>query len=238
MGVRGRAGGLTTCPRTVTISAIRVKLEGLVLGLNQDETLGREMATGRADPTVALVSVVKALEPLKEPDRQWVLHAAASKWSLGPVVGSPAVLQQTENGGRSAASIGMPSADVQSALSKKDVRAFIRAKKPATDVQRVACLVYFLTQTTGQPGASAKEIGQAHTDSGASKMNMARAIDNATRRSKYLSVRDGRQKQLTTLGEDVVDVLPDQSKVKELESAGKARGAKRARENARRKKKV
>jgi hypothetical protein len=196
------------------------------------------MASGKADPTVALVSVVKALEPLKDDDRRWVLQAAATKWSLTTVATSPALPQQIGNIGISAPAAGMPSVDVQTALSSRNVRSFVRMKQPSSDVQRVACLVYFLTHTTGQQGFSAKEIGDAHTDSGASKINISRAVDNATRRSKYLSVRDGRQKQLTKLGEDVVAALRDQSKVAELESAARTRGAKRGAKKARRKKKA
>jgi hypothetical protein len=182
------------------------------------------MDAKKADPTTALVAVIKALEPLKEPDRQWVLQSAASKFN--------ATIQQHagagNNGGTTtpAGSGGAP-AGVQSSIAKKDPRAFIRIKKPSTDVQRVACLGYYLSQTTGKHGFTSKEVTQAHTDSGGSAINMTRALDNATRGSNYLSNRGPREKQLTTLGEDVVNALPDQAAVKAVEESGKRGGKKR-----------
>jgi hypothetical protein len=183
------------------------------------------MDAKKADPTTALVAVIKALESLKESDRQWVLQSAASKFN--------ATIQQHAGAGNSGGTTtpaggGSAPADVQSAITKKDARAFIRIKKPSTDVQRVACLGYYLSQTTGQHGFSSKDVAKAHTDSGGSAINMTRALDNATRASKYLSNRGKREKQLTTLGEDVVNALPDQAAVNAVEEAGKrGRGGKK-----------
>ncbi len=119
---------------------------------------------------------------------------------------------------------------MQTAITRKDPRAFIRLKKPTTDVQRVACLGYYLVQTTGQQGFTSKAISTAHTDSGGSNVNITRALDNATRAAKYLSNRGPREKQLTTLGEDVVNALPDQAAVKAVEAAAKGgRGGKKGR---------
>ncbi|MDE2229765.1 MAG: hypothetical protein KGL11_12095 [Alphaproteobacteria bacterium] len=183
------------------------------------------MAGKKQDATNALVIVVKALDPLPDAEKQWVLQSAASRWSLniqaaGAGAGRP---QPGAAAGVIAAVTGAPTADVESAIAKKDARAFIRIKRPITDVQRVACLGYFLVQTTGQHGFSSKDIGKAHTESGGPNINMTRALDNATRQSKYLSRRSAKEKQLTTLGEDVVLALPDQQAVKEAEAAEKSR---------------
>ena len=186
------------------------------------------MATKKTDSTTVLVTVVGALELLHdEKDRQWVLQSAASKFNV--------TLQMPDTGGQggSGGALGAGvTADVQSAITKKDVRAFIRIKKQATDVQRVACLGYYLVHTTGQPGFTSKDVATAHTNSGGSKINLTRAIDNATRRSKYISARSGREKQLTTLGEDVVNALPDQEGVKTIEAdakSGRGKKGKKAR---------
>jgi hypothetical protein len=98
-------------------------------------------------------------------------------------------------------------------------------KRPETDVQRVACLGYYLVHTTNKPGFSSKEVIQANTDSGGpSNINFTRALDNATRRSRYLSNRGPKEKQLTTLGEDVVVALPDQAAVGAIEAETRGRG--------------
>jgi hypothetical protein len=172
------------------------------------------MATKKTDPTTALVTVISALESLQdEKDRQWVLQSAASKFNV--TLQTPNAGGAGGNGGSSGAGVA---ADIQAAIAKKDPRAFIRIKRPVTDVQRVACLGYYLVHTTGQPGFTSKDVATAHTDSGGSRINLPRALDNATRRSKYISVRSGREKQLTTLGEDVVNALPDQDAVATIEA--------------------
>jgi|SRR5208282_476611 hypothetical protein len=188
------------------------------------------MAAKKNDATGALVAVIAALEPLNDADRHWVLQSAASKFALTVETaagGGPA----STNTVTATPPVGTATAaDVQAAITRKDARAFIRLKKPTTDVQRVACIGYYLVQTTGQPGFASKAISTAHTDSGGSKINMTRALDNATRKAKYLSSRGPREKQLTTLGEDVVDALPDQVAVKTIEAAAKgARGGKKGR---------
>lgn len=178
------------------------------------------MPTKKQDSTSALVTVVKALEGLVDAERSWVLNSAASRWTLTlPAPSGPAPSANLSAGNSSANKNG----DVQQVIAKKDARAFIRIKRPVTDIQRVACLGYFVMETTGQQGFSSKEIGQANIDSGGTKINLPRALDNATRRAKYLSSRGGNSKQLTTLGEDVVDALPDQQAVSELEAAAKVR---------------
>jgi hypothetical protein len=125
--------------------------------------------------------------------------------------------------------------DVEAAIAKKDARTFIRLKRPATDVQRVACLGYFIVRTTNNRGFSSKEVSNAHTDSGGSSINMTRALDNATRGAKYLSNRSPKEKQLTTLGEDVVLALPDQQVVKDVEAAARRRGAGRTKKKQKKK---
>ncbi len=181
------------------------------------------MATKKTDATAALVTVIDALESLQEEkDRQWVLQSAASKFD---------VTLQVPSAGGAGTTVGLSgasgTADVRTAIEKKNVRDFIRIKKPVTDVQRVACLGYYLVHTTGQPGFTSKDVSVAHTDSGGSKINLTRALDNATRQSKYISNRLGREKQLTTLGEDVVNALPNQEAVKAVEAeVKKPRGRK------------
>ena len=188
------------------------------------------MGAKKNDSTHALVAVIGALDPLKESDRQWVLQSAASKFVV--------TIQATTTGGQAGAGAansatspslaGTGTTDVQATITRKDPRAFIRLKRPATDVQRVACLGYYLAQTTGEPGFTSKAISTAHTDSGGSQINLPRALDNATRGAKYLSNRGPREKQLTTLGEDVVNALPDQAAVKAVEATAKGgRGGKK-----------
>jgi hypothetical protein len=182
------------------------------------------MAAKAGDATEALVTVVKALEALSDSDRQWVLVSAASKYTMA----SPVTQVGTGPTGAGATTL-LPAlaGNAQAALAKKDPRAFIRAKKPTTDIQRVACLGYYIMQTTGNLGFTSKDVAKANTDSGEGSFNLPRAMDNATRAAKYISNRGPREKQLTALGEDVVNALPDQATVKTVEDSSKARRVKK-----------
>lgn len=178
------------------------------------------MSASKADSTAALVAVVKALEPLTEHERSWVLQSAATRWGnaapISPISGQGTGAQLPPTG-----SLLSASGDTQSALASQNVRSFVRLKQPANDVQRVACLVYFLTHTQNKLGFTSKEITQAHTDSGGSAINMTRALDNATRQTRYLSSRGRKEKQLTPLGEDAVNALPSQEAVRGLGAGSK-----------------
>lgn len=49
---------------------------------------------------------------------------------------------------------------------------------------------------------------------------MSRAVNNATNQSRYLAAAGHGRKQITALGEDVVNALPDQDAVKAVEQQG------------------
>lgn len=188
------------------------------------------MLSVERDPVGALVSVMRILEPLDLAGRQWVLQSAASRWNLS--------IQDVEVNAGEHLNRPVPSPrpdvidDGQSAIDKKDIRAFIRSKRPVSDVQRVACFGFFIQRTKSLQGFTSKDIAETHTESGGSSFDVKRALDNATRQSMYLSNRANREKQLTMLGEDVVAALPNQELVKQIESEAKERGERRVRKKS------
>lgn len=196
------------------------------------------MATKRKNPADALKLVIAAVDSLDVNGKQWVLQSAASLWNV--TLQLPAAI----GGGSDVARVGAANAsrtlggsDVDAAIANNDPRSFVRLKKPTTDVERVACLGYYLLKTTRQPGFSRKDITKAHVDSGGSAINMTRALDNATRQSKYLSNRGPREKQLTTLGEDVAEALPSREGVAAAEEAAKSIRKRKGKRKARKAKK-
>ena len=96
----------------------------------------------------------------------------------------------------------------------------MRSKEPKSDVQRVACLAYYLTSARSTPQFRIGDLEKLNTEAAGPNMNMTRASDNATRKNKYLTAGEGRMKQITTHGEDIVDALPDQDAVNALEKEG------------------
>src|SRR5690606_19245898 len=155
-----------------------------------------------------------ALEPLNDVDRGWILKSVISRWSIqssaSGIVAPAGVVAPTSG---IATPLPQRNGEAATAIANKDIRAFMRIKKPETDVERVACLIYYLAKTTGQLGFKSRDVNQANTDYGGTRINITRALDNATRQSKFLSSREAGEKQLTPMGEDVVEALPDREAV-------------------------
>ncbi|WP_146617652.1 hypothetical protein [Rhodoplanes serenus] len=101
---------------------------------------------------------------------------------------------------------------------------FLLDKKPKNAYQRVACLAYYLTHFSDTPQFKTEDITKANTDAAQPRLsNPSLAVSHATNTYNYLSPVGGGKKQLTALGEAVVDALPDLQKVKSLQSEHKPR---------------
>lgn len=91
-------------------------------------------------------------------------------------------------------------------ISPKD---FLRDKQPKTDVERVACLAYYLTHFRDTPQFKTIEISKLNTEAAQPKLsNAAMAVDNATK-SHYLAPAIKGNKQISAAGEVFVQALPD-----------------------------
>jgi hypothetical protein len=92
-------------------------------------------------------------------------------------------------------------------------RRFMADKHPASAIEQVACLAYFLTYHRQTPVFKGKELSKLNAESGAPRIgNMADALGNAAR-NHYLSQSGGGKKSLGILGEQIVTALPDRAKV-------------------------
>jgi hypothetical protein len=164
------------------------------------------------EDVTALTTVIEALATLPKEQQQWVMQTAASRFALAvspaalplPIVPSPVA----------------PTSPTAENLGQT-VKAFIKAKSPKNDMQRVACLAYYLTHHKGISTFKSKDIDEQHEAAGGVNFKLAQAVANATNVSKYFAASGQGKKRLTTLGEDVVEALPDSEKVKGLEKAGR-----------------
>lgn len=86
---------------------------------------------------------------------------------------------------------------------------FLLKKQPRTDVERVACLAYYLTNYRDQPHFKTLDISKLNTEAAQVKFsNPAQAVDNATKYG-YLAPGVKGSKQLSAGGELYIDALPD-----------------------------
>ncbi|MFC1461593.1 hypothetical protein ACFLQR_03635 [Verrucomicrobiota bacterium] len=100
-----------------------------------------------------------------------------------------------------------------SQLSPKE---FILEKGPRTDIERVACLAYYLTHYGNTAQFKTLDISKLNMGAAQPKLaNAAQAVKNATNRSFLISVARGK-KQLGAMGEQFVQALPDREAAKDI----------------------
>ena len=113
-------------------------------------------------------------------------------------------------------------------LSAKE---FLLQKQPHTDVERVACLAYYLTHYLNTPHFKTVDISRINTQAAQIKFsNPAFAVANATNYG-YLTQAGKGFKQLSAFGEQFVNVLPDRDAAKAVMSSGRRRRALRKGKN-------
>jgi hypothetical protein len=166
---------------------------------------------------LALGKVLDALESLDEEKRSWVLQTAASRFSVKM---NPEFVPGTGPKGAGEFSAGNSNIAGSGTPTPK---AFIKVKNPQTDVQRISCHGYYLTKFRENPHFKTKALTELNTEAACPKFsNPAVAVDNATK-AHFLAPAGQGNKQLTGLGEELVDALPDQEKVKVLVSEHRPR---------------
>lgn len=93
-------------------------------------------------------------------------------------------------------------------------KTFILQKQPGTDVERVACLAYYLTHYRDIPHFKTLDISMLNTEAAQRKFaNAAVALDNATKMGYLVPATKG-NKQLSATGEVFVQKLPDREAAK------------------------
>lgn len=93
-------------------------------------------------------------------------------------------------------------------------KTFIAGKRPTTDIERIACLAYFLTHRRDISAFKTKELTELNIEAAQQKLSNASATARNAVNEGYLSLAGGARKQITVRGEALVDALPDRDKVK------------------------
>lgn len=103
------------------------------------------------------------------------------------------------------------------------VKEFMHEKSPQTDVERVACLAYYLAKYRSTPHVKTKDITELNKESAHRPFsNTAMAVDNATK-TGYLVPSIKGSKQISAYGERFVEALPDRETAKEIMASARAR---------------
>lgn len=114
--------------------------------------------------------------------------------------------QQTDS------SIISPSFSEDRSMSPKE---FLFQKQPKTDIEKIACLAFYLTHYRDTPYFKTFDLSKLNTEAAQIKFsNPAVAVDNATKAGYLVPATQG-QKQLSAVGELFVSSLPDRDLAKE-----------------------
>ncbi len=106
---------------------------------------------------------------------------------------------------------------------------FLFQKRPNTDVDRVACLAYYLTHYRDTPHFKTIDISTLNTEAAQIKFsNTAQAVGNALRAGLLVHAGSA-SRQLSAVGEQYVEALPDSTAAKAtLSGMRPRRGRKKA----------
>jgi hypothetical protein len=108
---------------------------------------------------------------------------------------------------------------------------FMAEKRPSTDVERIACLAYYLTHARETPRFKTRDLTDLNTEAAGDRFsNAAYSSKNAMDQSGFLAQAGKGTRQITKRGEDVVEALPD----REALAAVLAESPKRRRRTGRR----
>lgn len=163
----------------------------------------------------ALTTIIGALKPMAREEQMRTLQAVSVFLGLNieparahaeaPVA---APRQQPTHSGTTSS----PFSEDRGASPKE----FLRDKKPASDVERVACLAYFLTHHRDTPHFKTVDISALNTEAAQPKFsNASMAVDNATKSGLLVQANKG-NKQLSASGEHYVQLLPDREAAREM----------------------
>lgn len=120
---------------------------------------------------------------------------------------------------------GVPRFSGREELTPKE---FLLQKKPNTDVERVACLAYYLARYRDIHQFNIIDISKLNTEAAKTKLSNASYVVSDAARAGYLTAATKGTKQLSAQGEQYVEALPDRDAAKEV----KPRTSKRSRGKA------
>ena len=137
----------------------------------------------------------------------------------------PGAVQGVDPGIDSAGNERDPRFSAREDISPKD---FLFRKQPNTNVDRIACLAYYLSFHRGTPHFRTTDLSKLNTEAAQIKLSNASATIADAMRSGLLATATKGARQLTAAGEKYVEALPDHAAAKAaVRSAAKSRRSRR-----------
>ena len=165
----------------------------------------------------ALTTLLRTLQPLSEEARRRIVSSALTFLRIGG----------TDSYKSSGAPYSAPEPGMLPKFAKPDyqpfsenpqmtIKEFIVEKAPRTDVERIACLAYYLTHYRSTPHFKTIDLSILNTEAAQPKFaNAANSANNAVKMG-YLVPSVKGQRQLSAVGEQFVRALPDREAAKSV----------------------
>lgn len=159
------------------------------------------------DDVEALSTIVGILRGLDEEGQKRVLASVHAFMGLGGAV-------YENSGSRSTIPVAAEAIGPFSQDRTISAKEFLRNKSPATDVERIACLAYYLTHYRDTPHFKTVDVSALNIEAAQPKFsNTSVAVDNARAKGFLVPSTKG-NKQLSAAGERYVELLPDRDGAK------------------------
>jgi len=193
------------------------------------ESTSRPTGGSAADPSQefrALQVVIGALQPLSPEARARIFDAAGTFLQIASAQFHVASHRDRMTTAGSAGPTH-PGFSQDRSMPPKE---FLLEKQPRTDVERLACLAYYLTHYRDMLHFKTLDLSKLNTEAAQPKFsNAANSVNNAVKRGYLVPATKG-QRQLSAAGEQFVHALPDRDAAREaMATARPKRSVRRAR---------
>ena len=180
----------------------------------QSANLSVVPAKGAFDSTVELKAfnaIVSALQSVPEDVRPRLIRSVFTFLGYSDVVATPHASAEAPVPAQHRTSTKPSGFSEDRSLSPKE---FLFQKKPVTDIERMACLAYYLAHYRGTAHFKTLDLSTLNTEAAQIKFaNAAGAVENATTAGLLVQAGKG-AKQLSAAGELYVQNLPDRDAAK------------------------
>lgn len=172
------------------------------------EELGSDQTVTEGVELEAFTIIVQTLQKLGRDSRQRVLASAATFLGLSSTSKTTGA---TTSGSHPIVGFELPSQKPRFSEDRApSPKEFMFEKRPSTDVERIACLAYYLTHYRDTAHFKTLDLSKLNTEAAQLKMgNPTQAMDNAAKAGLIAPSPTKGAKQLSALGEQYVQALPD-----------------------------
>ncbi len=112
-------------------------------------------------------------------------------------------------------------------LADITAKQFLASKKPSTQIERIACLAYYLTHAMSIKAFKTQELTKLNSEAAQSRMANPTYAANDAVKENYLAPAGSGKKQITALGEEIVEAMPDKEKMKQVKADNPTGGRQR-----------